>query len=445
MGSCSGLCSRTIIAGGDIPVESQKVTTKSKKIKFNTQPTHSTLIYLQTRIKSFLKRKNKISLKSKQNNFNIPEEKAISNKLNNSFHTLGENNNNNNNNNNINNINNINNTNNNNNTSNNNNSQNNKTKNVNNLDIKKTKKEILIEETKINIPRVVPNFRGEKLFEGDPFSKPNLSNRDDPRNAPNDNIRKKYPKINQDEFSYEGEWKNGKRDGLGILIWKNVAKFIGHFTEDRDVGFGKLSHDDGDDYIGYWNEFQAHGIGIYHNKKVVSYEGYWVHDKQSGFGIEKWPRNTSFMGDYSEGNKEGYGVFNIEDKGVYEGQMKDGNINGVGKFSFKDGRKYEGNFKNNKMEGYGILTFPDGKCFVGQFKDDLEDGFGVFYGRKKTYVGFWRSTLLVGDAIVIEGDKIKKQLWEEGRPSENYGQDHKIPFEKFIDEIINQKDKYVKK
>jgi hypothetical protein len=302
-------------------------------------------------------------------------------------------------------------------------------------------------ENYLNFPRVDPRFRSNKLFSEDPFSRPTTSKTliNDPRNGPLDNIRRFYPKIEQDEFSYEGEWKNGHRDGLGVLVWKGIAKFIGEFIEDRVKGFGLLFHDDGSQYIGYWNEFQAHGLGIYRIKKTISYEGWWVNDRQSGFGIENWPRNTWFKGNYLKGNKEGIGILNIEDKGSYEGEMKTGNINGIGKFTFHDGRKYEGEFKNNKLEGYGILNWPDGKIFVGNFKEDIQEGFGVFYSTKKIYIGIWKSSLLNGEAIIIENNKVKKQLWEEGRPSENLPNEHKIIFEKYVEKFIKEKKYYISK
>ena len=130
-----------------------------------------------------------------------------------------------------------------------------------------------INQTPTRHLRDIKKVNYSKFFSEDPFSKPNKkeSSKDllnDPRNGPIDNLRRKFPKIEQDEFSYEGEWKNRKRDGLGVLIWKGVAKFIGQFVEDRVIGFGLLYHDDGDEDIGYWNEFQAHGLGIYKTKKV---------------------------------------------------------------------------------------------------------------------------------------------------------------------------------
>ena len=414
MGNCSNLCSRIIIPNSDVPVNAPSFENNKSKIiaQFSQEPYITKIIYIQSRVRYFFRKKKKANAKSytKKKSSVLSRSKSVKRASNEDYQKR----------------------------------KTNKTNKKNDVKNNKT-----IEEDALNIPQVRPMFKRNKFFSEDPFSKPNKEATkelvNDPRNGPMDNVRRQYPKIEQDEFSYEGEWKNRHRDGIGVLIWKGVAKFIGEFIEDRVIGFGLLYHDDGDEYIGYWNEFQAHGLGIYKTKKVISYEGSWVHDKQNGFGIEKWPRNTWFKGEYLEGNKEGYGVLNIEDKGTYEGEMKNGNINGLGTFTFRDGRKYEGEFKNNKMEGYGILNWPDGKLFVGEFKDDIQEGFGVFYSRKKTYIGIWKNTLLEGKAIVVENDKIKKQMWEEGRPSENLPNEHKIIFEKFVDDIIKEKDYYKSK
>ncbi len=133
---------------------------------------------------------------------------------------------------------------------------------------------------------------------------------------------------------------------------------------------------------------------------------------------------------------------NIRD-GIYEGEMKGGNFNGIGKFMFNDKRRYEGEFKNNKMEGFGIMYLPGNKIFVGQFKDDLQDGFGVFYTNKRIYVGFWQNMLLEGKVIIVEGNKRKKQIWEEGRLRKNLASNYKIFFEKYIEDIIYEKNIFI--
>jgi hypothetical protein len=73
------------------------------------------------------------------------------------------------------------------------------------------------------IPPLKPCIIDNDIFNEDPFRAGSRNNNyeNDPRDAPIDNIRRKYPEIKEDQSSYIGEWKNRKRDGLGLLIWDN--------------------------------------------------------------------------------------------------------------------------------------------------------------------------------------------------------------------------------
>ena len=423
-------CFKNVKVVGDYPVQTNNNDENPLSDLYEKQPNYSFLIFLQTRIKQFLKKKrfnynenlrtkflngqyNKTRSsyfmnEFKTNNISLQKETTLKFTANLRQQTTYK--------------------------------EENCEKNNN---IKEVNKSDFIEEQKLYFPKIVLN-KDVNIFKENLFSKKktNKKNDEDPRNGPFNGVRKKYPILVQDDFSYEGEWKNGKRDGIGILIKKEGAKYIGEFIEDKITGFGKLIDEGGDRYIGNWRDFQAHGIGSYNKKGVISYNGWWKKDRQHGFGIERWPK-LEYIGEYYKGNKEGYGILTIND-GIYEGQMKDGNINGIGCFTFKDKRKYEGEFVNNKIEGYGILTWPDGKVFVGSFKDDLEDGFGVFYTNKKIYIGVWQNMLLEGEVIVIEGDKKRKQLWEQGKCYKNLQSNYQVYFEKYVNDIIQQKNFYVK-
>jgi hypothetical protein len=291
----------------------------------------------------------------------------------------------------------------------------------------------------IVIPSVKAEFRESILFSTDPFLKHKKTlgdNSDDPRLGPNDNVRRKYPTIREDDSTYTGEWKNGMRDGYGILVWKDISKYIGEFVDNKVSGFGKFYYEEGDTYTGYWVNFQANGVGIFKTTKDASYQGYWLNDKQDSFGIENWPRGSSYTGEYKNGNKEGIGLLNFEGNGGYEGQFEEGSISGIGTFYFNDNRKYEGEWLNNKMHGHGIITWPDGKFFEGQFIDDRKEGFGVFYSSRKIYLGVWKGSAPEGETIIIENGTVKKQFWENGRAVRQLPKDHSIFFEKYVDEII---------
>ena len=432
MGTCATVCSNPNKKQAEVNIETlQKDKYRSKNtIQFySSQPNYSKLIYLQTIIKRFIKKRKKSGILKKDQEINLNvnmdrptnentrigtkdnSKQIINNNLNNNSQIKEINNNSN-------------------------------KKLIQNQSNENSKS--INQDSSIVIPTVKAELKESLIFSHDPFikgkkSQRNINDPKDPRDGPFDDKRRKYPKILEDESSYEGEWKNGKRDGLGILCWKDVSKFIGEFIEDKVLGFGKLIHEDGDIYTGYWNDFQAQGIGYYKTKKEASYEGYWKNDKQNGFGIEKWPRGSNYLGEYIDGNKEGYGILNFEGNGGYEGQFQCGSISGIGTFFFKDNRKYEGEWKNNKMHGYGIITWPDGKFYEGEFYEDKKEGFGVFYSHRKIYMGLWKNSLLEGDTIIIENGRMKKQFWENGRVSKNLPLDTPIFFEKFVDEIIKYK------
>ncbi len=434
MGTCATVCSNPNKKQAEVNIESlQNDKFKNKNThQLLIQPNYSKLIYLQTRIKRFLKKKKKNSIMKDQDlntkNINVNINLNVNmDRPTNENTRMG--------------------------TKDNSKQVKNISKDNNSNQLKKIPQNInpsnensksINQDSSIVIPTVKAELKESLIFSHDPFIKgkknqSHINDSKDPRYGPFDDKRHKYPKIFEDESSYEGEWKNGKRDGLGILCWKDVSKFIGEFIEDKVLGFGKLIHEDGDVYTGYWNDFQAQGIGYYKTKKEASYEGYWKDDKQNGFGIEKWPRGSNYLGEYIDGNKEGFGILNFEGNGGYEGEFQGGSISGVGTFFFKDNRKYEGEWKNNKMHGYGIITWPDGKFYEGEFFEDKKEGFGVFYSHRKIYMGLWKNSLLEGDTIIIENGRMKKQFWENGRVSKNLPLDTPIFFEKFVDEIIKYK------
>lgn len=290
----------------------------------------------------------------------------------------------------------------------------------------------------IFIPSITIDIKNKAIITDDPFltiSKAinSIRNVNDPRIV-KDAYKKVYPEIEDDGFIYSGEWKNGKREGLGVLSWKDISKYIGNFSENEVNGFGILYLENEDIYQGYLRKGKADGIGRY-QKKESMYEGYWYNDKQNIFGIEKWPKGSHYIGEFHKGNKEGIGVLNFEGNGIYEGEFKGGSFNGFGSFFFKDGRKYQGMWKNNKKHGFGKITWPDFQTFEGEFFEDKKDGFGVFYSLKKIYIGMWKESLLEGDAIIIEKGKTKKQYWSNGRAIKNHPDNYYISFEKLANSI----------
>lgn len=51
---------------------------------------------------------------------------------------------------------------------------------------------------------------------------------------------------------YQGQVKDGKRQGYGIQKWPDGAVYVGFWKNNKSNGKGKFTHPDGDYYDGQW-------------------------------------------------------------------------------------------------------------------------------------------------------------------------------------------------
>lgn len=239
-----------------------------------------------------------------------------------------------------------------------------------------------------------------------------------PRNYEKDNIRRHFPLVEVDKGrkTYEGEWKNRRRDGFGILYWKDGSIFKGFFDKDYANGLGRQYHAGGEIYFGWWVKDKATGWGMFDNTNGCHYEGEWYFDKQCGFGIESWKKGSKYTGEFKDGQKNGLGTLILEDNSVYTGQFYSNSIQGIGTFNYIDGKKYCGEWINNKMHGHGILTYAADKYYEGEFKDDMKSGFGIYANGGKIHIGNWIENKLDGEVCIVDNEKgtVKNCLFDHG-------------------------------
>lgn len=115
--------------------------------------------------------------------------------------------------------------------------------------------------------------------------------------------------LNTDSSFYEGGFKNGKQDGLGVLTDAKGNIYRGEFKENLMQGKGKY--------------FTSQG--------------------------------SFYEGDFLANKFDGQGIFVFPDGKKYKGAFKNGKIQGLGKMEFADGFTYIGNWDNNKKNGAGKL------------------------------------------------------------------------------------------
>ena len=142
---------------------------------------------------------------------------------------------------------------------------------------------------------------------------------------------------------YEGEIKNGKPDGFGILTYIDLVSC-------RPVC--------GKKYVGEFKDGLRHGQGTH-----------------------TWSEGSMYVGEYKDGKRNGQGTMTYSSGNRYVGEWKDGKRNGQGIHTWSEGDKYVGEFKDGMRNGQGTYTFSDGKKYVGEWKDGKRSN-GTTYDNK---------------------------------------------------------------
>lgn len=86
---------------------------------------------------------------------------------------------------------------------------------------------------------------------------------------------------------YRGQFRSGKKHGMGVKMWTNGDRYEGGFKEDMKEGAGRYtwgakSQWAGDLYAGEYRNDKRHGQGVYEWANGDRYEGLWQDDLRYG-------------------------------------------------------------------------------------------------------------------------------------------------------------------
>ena len=168
---------------------------------------------------------------------------------------------------------------------------------------------------------------------------------------------------------YSGEWKKGKREGLGTEYSQGFVLYTGEWKNGMRDGEGKEMDESGKVvFVGEWKDGKGKGKEMDGDGNAV-YEGEWRNGKRNGVG--EVLKGTRWMGHWKDGKMNGM---------EYE---KDGN--GVMKrgCSFENGemKRVVQEFDEGKMVEYD----ENGKkVYEGEYKGGVEKGF-VRNGKGKEF------------------------------------------------------------
>ena len=137
----------------------------------------------------------------------------------------------------------------------------------------------------------------------------------------------------------KGKYIYIKRNGFGIMKYKNGDTIIGEWINDKLNGYGKILKNNGKCYLGEFTDGELNGFGIKKERHIYRYVGEWKKNKRQGYGSNYYKNLKEYHGQFYNGLREGYGT--LLSANAY---------------------KYEGHWKYNEKDGDGIETFPHKTC-----------------------------------------------------------------------------------
>lgn len=259
--------------------------------------------------------------------------------------------------------------------------------------------------------------------------------------------KKKYPNGDY----YEGKWKKGNPNGIGIMKYANGNTYEGNWVEGQISGKGVMKYANGNIYDGNWTNGKMYGQGIMKYANGNVYEGNWNANGPNGKGIMKYNNGTVYNGTWdfgnfisgtSNGEIPGKGFYNGEwvngkfydgdckgymaDSLWYEGEIKNGEpVNGKGK-GYINGNYYDGEWINNffigscklkavkkdiiSFEGTisadsimnGKVEYKNGYSYIGELKNYLKAGRGKMSFNDIIISGIWGKDILINGSGNIE-------------------------------------------
>ena len=176
-----------------------------------------------------------------------------------------------------------------------------------------------------------------------------------------------FPKQNNRNNCYIGNFSKGKRDGKGWRLMRGYI-YIGDYSSDAKHGRAVMIKGDSGDLI-----FE----GNFHMDKMNG-KCFWKdpsHEFNGEINMQvyngpcsiKYPNGDRFKGTMKNGNIEGHGKLFYGNGDVYEGEFKKNLMHGQGNYTWQNGEIYNGEFIDGKIRGQGTMTSPIGTTAKGDF------------------------------------------------------------------------------
>ena len=163
---------------------------------------------------------------------------------------------------------------------------------------------------------------------------------------------------------------NGRNDDVAVgVIAEILARSRGQELSQGGDGEQTRHYPDGSSYEGEFREGMRHGVGTYVWPDGDTFHGCWRENQQEGHGTYTWAVGGAYEGEFRNDKRQGKGVYVSADGDRYDGTYHDGKKHGHGEYTWAKGHRYKGPWKDDYMHSEGSLgTFisQDGWSYKGQ-------------------------------------------------------------------------------
>jgi len=160
-------------------------------------------------------------------------------------------------------------------------------------------------------------------------------------------------------MKYDGEWKNGKRDGQGTLTYPDGSKYTGEWKINRMHGKGVKTYAD--------------------DQHIKEYVGDWKNGNKDGKGTAIFRGGIRYEGEWQNGEIHGHGTITTSDGVKIIGERKNEMLYGTSTEIYPDGRILTVERINDKRNGHGVMTYPDGTKVTEEWINNKLVGSEEFY------------------------------------------------------------------
>jgi uncharacterized caspase-like protein len=180
-------------------------------------------------------------------------------------------------------------------------------------------------------------------------------------------------------FKYDGDFKDGLKEGQGTYVWDNGDRYDGRFAEDRPDGIGKYHFGNGDAYEGEVKGGVIVGRGTYTSRNGDVFDGSFTGGKPHGVGVYRFASGDRYEGEMVQGKLQGKGRYVAKSGDRIEASFEDGKPQGIGAYHFSNGDRYEGEITGGALSGQGVYFYGSGLKYEGEVRAGLPQGKGTFW------------------------------------------------------------------